>query len=112
MKDRFDTKMKGVRVLETAGGLVANLKITIETKMKEPQLAEVKILIIKKSGVYFRTIRVNLARCDVSEFLRKGNLHLLFVAQVAGQTPHSLIRTYDLTSWAHKCPFMTTWATV
>lgn len=63
MKDRFDTKLKGVRVLETASGLVANLKITIETKMKEPQLAEVKILIIKKSGVYFRTIRVNLARC-------------------------------------------------
>lgn len=62
MKDRFDTKLKGVRVLETASGLVANLKITIETKMKEPQLAEVKILIIKKR-VYFPTIRVNLARC-------------------------------------------------
>lgn len=52
MKDRFDTKLKGVRVLETASGLVANLKITIETKMKEPQLAEVKILIIKKRGLF------------------------------------------------------------
>lgn len=58
MKDRFDTKLKGVRVLETASGLVANLKITIETKMKEPQLAEVKILIIKKRGLFS-----NLARC-------------------------------------------------